>query len=659
MCGIAGIIDFNSSEEPKEPLLRRMLGLIQHRGPDGYGIYTDNVAGLASTRLSIIDLKGGDQPIHNEDKSIWVVYNGEVFNYPELRRDLETVGHRFYTRTDTEVLVHLYEEEGPNFFNKLNGQFALALWDQRREALLLGRDRLGIRPLFFYHDNGRLHFGSEIKAIFADSKVPRLVDLQTLSDIFTCWAPLGDQTAFQKIRQLMPGHYAIFNRKGMDIHRYWQLCFSDSGDGRRPLTDWAEELKSLLYDATKIRLRADVPVGAYLSGGLDSTYISSLVRRFFNNKLCTFSVRFSDGRFDEAPYQEKAVEALQTNHQSIRCTEEDIGEVFPKVIWHTEVPLLRTAPAPLFMLSKLVRDNSFKVVLTGEGSDEIFAGYDIFKEDRVRRFWARQPLSKIRPKLFRKLYTDIFRQENSRSQALLKNFFKRDLSKVDSPFYSHLLRWENTAQIKAFFSDELQNQVGKMDQFQDRFLSVLPYGIGGWDSLSRGQYTEISIFLSNYLLSSQGDRMGMAHAVEGRFPFLDFRVVEFACKVPSRYRLHVLKDKFILREVAKDLIPLELANRPKHSYRAPISRCFLGKNSNNYVEDLLSESSLSRSGYFHPGRVSKLLEKCRRQEGFLLSERENMALAGIISTQLLDDMFIRNFPAYPIKEPENVNLFNG
>jgi asparagine synthase (glutamine-hydrolysing) len=658
MCGIAGIINFNSFED-KEPLLRRMLGLIQHRGPDAFGIYVNGVVGLASTRLSIIDLSGGDQPIHNEDKTIWIVYNGEVFNYPELRHDLERSGHRFYTRTDTEVLVHLYEEHGLDFFNKLNGQFGLALWDQRKDALLLGRDRLGIRPLFYCLNGDRLVFGSEVKAIFADSRIPRTIDLQTLSDIFTCWAPLGDLTPFQDIRQLMPGHYAVFSRKGMDIHRYWQVSFSESGNGQRPLIDWVEELKSLLYDAAKIRLRADVPVGAYLSGGLDSTYISSLVKRFFNNKLCTFSVSFSDGRFDETPYQERAVEALQTDHQSIRCTEKDIGEVFPKVIWHTEVPILRTAPAPLFMLSKLVRDNSFKVVLTGEGSDEIFAGYDIFKEDRLRRFWARQPLSRIRPRLFQKLYPDIFRQENSRSQAFLENFFKKGLLEVDSPLYSHLIRWENTAQIKTFFSDELQKQVGKMNPFQDRFISGLPYEMGNWDSLSRGQYTEISIFLSNYLLSSQGDRMAMAHAVEGRFPFLDYRVVEFACKLPSRYRLHVLKDKFILREAAQDLIPRELANRPKQPYRAPISRCFLGKNSNPYVEDLLSEGSLSRSGYFHPGRVSRLMEKCRRQEGFLLSERENMALVGIISTQLLDDMFVRNFPAYPVQEPANIKMFKG
>ena len=657
MCGIAGIVDFNSTE-PKESLFRRMLGLIRHRGPDAFGIYTDMHAGLASARLSIIDLSGGDQPIHNEDQSIWIVYNGEVFNYPDLRQDLETRGHQFYTQTDTEVLVHLYEEFGTEFFKYLNGQFAFALWDKNKETLLLGRDRLGIRPLFYYQTKGRLMFGSEIKTLFADPNIQRTLDLQTLSDIFTCWAPLGPLTPFKGVNQLLPGHYVLFSRQGMVTHPYWKLSFTESDhNGDRSLEEWTEELKALLYDATKIRLRADVPVGAYLSGGLDSTYITSLVRRFFNNELCTFSVGFTDSRFDEASFQEKAVQSLGTDHRSIRCTEKDIGEVFPKVIWHTETPILRTAPAPLFMLSGLVRENTFKVVLTGEGSDEIFAGYDIFKEDRVRRFWARKPESRMRPMLLRRLYPDIFRQGDSRAGAFLEGFFRRGLNQVNSPAYSHMIRWENANFIKAFFSDELQEKIGHEDGFVNRFISTLPQDFMKWDSLSRAQYTEISIFLSNYLLSSQGDRVAMAHSVEGRFPFLDYRVVEFACRVPQTYRMNGLKEKFILRNAAADLIPKELAKRPKQPYRAPISRCFLGNHSHDYVKELLSEDALRQTGYFHSGKVSKLFEKCRKQEGYLLSERENMALVGIISTQLLDHLFIRNFPPYPINEPMNIKIF--
>jgi asparagine synthase (glutamine-hydrolysing) len=656
MCGIAGIVDFNSSP-PSESILRKMLGMLRHRGPDASGIYLDKHAGLAHARLSIIDLTGGDQPIHNEDRSIWIAYNGEVFNYPDLRKDLIAKGHEFYTNTDTEVLVHLYEEKGPEMFRDLNGQFAFAIWDKRNQRLLLGRDRMGIRPLFYCQEAGRLLFGSEIKALFADSRVPRSLNGQAISDVFTGWTPLGNLTAFDGVYQVPPGHYALFSNTGMSIQPYWQLSFSRREDGERPLTDWEDELRDLLYDSVKIRLRADVPVGAYLSGGLDSTCITSIVKRFFNNKLRTFSVSFTDGRFDEAPFQEKAVRALQTDHSSIRCTERTIGENFPHVIWHTEVPMLRTAPAPLYQLSQLVRANDFKVVLTGEGSDEIFAGYDIFKEDRVRRFWARRPDSAMRPALFRKLYPDIFPVDDKRSRAFLESFFRKGLSAVGSPTYSHFIRWHNTSQIKTFFSGDFQNAVEQQGSFEDRFMAGLPADFMAWHPLSRAQYTEISIFLSNYLLSSQGDRMAMAHAVEGRFPFLDHRVVEFACRIPPRYRMKGLKEKFILKQVARDLIPKELIDRPKQPYRAPISKCFLADPMLDYVGDLLSESGITKTGYFDPKKVAILMAKCQRHEDRLLSERENMALVGILSTQLLHHHFVDKFPAYPAAEPKKVQVF--
>jgi len=666
MCGIAGVIDF-SGRKPDEGLLRRMLGLIRHRGPDAFGICMGDVAGLASTRLSIIDLPGGDQPIHNEDKSLWIVYNGEVFNYVELRPDLETRGHKFYTNTDTEVILHLYEDKGPAMLSDLNGQFGMAIWDTRKKELFLARDRMGIRPLFYTQVGSRLIFASEIKALFADPMTRRTLDSQTLSDVFTCWSPINDKTPFQNVKQLMPAHYALVSRNGMTTKRYWQLDFAPHRrNGDQSLVEWKEELKALLQDACRVRLRADVPVGSYLSGGLDSTYTTSVVKRNFNNQLCTFSVSFADSRFDEAFFQTKAVQALETDHKMIYCTDADIGKDFPDVIWHTETPLLRTAPVPLFQLSKLVRQNNFKVVLTGEGSDEIFAGYDIFKEDRIRRFWARQPLSKVRPGLLQRLYPDIFQQADSRAKAFLEGFFRKGLSLVDSPVYSHMVRWNNTALLHGFFSPDLNSAMHPfinasthlLDGFETRFTASLPSDFMSWDPLSRAQYTESITLLSNYLLSSQGDRMAMANAVEGRFPFLDYRVVEFATRVSPAYRMMGLKDKFILREAAKDVIPSELANRPKHPYRAPISRCFFGDHSLAYVDDLLSERSLKEKGYFNPIKVTKLVEKVRRQDGQLLSERENMGLIGILSTQLLDEMFIKNFPYHPIIEPEQVKVYD-
>ncbi len=657
MCGIAGIINYTHPED-KRALLTRMVGLMHHRGPDASGLYMNGPVGLAHARLSIIDLSSaGNQPIHNEDKTVWIVFNGEIFNYPDLRKDLEAKGHRFYTQTDTEVLIHLYEEKGTDMFSLLNGQFALAIWDENEQSVLLGRDRVGIRPLFYCRRSGRMTFASEIKALFADPDVERTIDPQSLSDVFTCWAPLGELTPFTNIFQLLPGHYARINSQGMHIQQYWTPDFSHEDTRERPLTDWVDELRGLLLDASRIRLRADVPVGAYLSGGIDSTYVSSLVKQNFNNRLSTFSVSFSDKRFDESAFQSIAVRSLKTDHQDVRCTEDDIGAVFPKIIWHTETPIIRTAPAPLFMLSKLVRESNFKVVLTGEGADEIFAGYNIFKEDKVRRFWARHPDSKARPRLLEKLYPYIFSKANARSRQFLEGFFKKDLLATDSPVYSHLLRWHNTSQLKSFMADGFRPPGDSMGGFIDRYVATLPETFMSWSPLSRAQYTEISIFLSNYLLSSQGDRMAMANSIEGRFPYLDYRVIEFACQVPKRLRIRGLDEKFLLKQAARQMIPDELINRPKQPYRAPISRCFFGDHKLDYVDELMSERQVQEKGYFDPKKVARLIAKCRSRQGSLLSERENMALVGILSTQLLDQQFVRDFPAYPAAAPSDPKVY--
>jgi asparagine synthase (glutamine-hydrolysing) len=631
-----------------------MIAQLRHRGPDADGVFVRGAAGLAHARLSIIDLSGGDQPIGNEDGSVWVTFNGEIFNYPEIREGLEARGHRFTTRTDTETLVHLYEEEGEALFRHLNGQFAFAIWDDRRQRLLLGRDRMGIRPLFYRQTGGRLLFASEVKALFADPAVPRRLDAQTISDVFSCWTPVGERTAFEGIYSLPPGNYAVFDEQGLTIHPYWQLQFPDAAESaecvERPFESWLEELNHLLLDATRIRLRADVPVGAYLSGGLDSTLTSALVKKHFNNRLCTFSVEFSDPRFDESAYQREAVAALATDHRECRCTEDDIGEVFPRVVWHTEAPILRTAPAPLFLLSRLVRSADYKVVLTGEGADEIFAGYNIFKEDRVRRFWARQPNSALRPQLIARLYPYIFGAQPAKSPAFVQGFFKRHLEQTDSPVYSHLLRWENTGHLKGLLSPEINAAYGGAEEFVERYTALLPREHRSWHPLSRAQFIEIQLFLSNYLLSSQGDRMAMAHSVEGRYPFLDYRVVELAARIPPRYRLNGMTEKYILKKAAAGVVPARIVDRPKQPYRAPIGRCFFGEGRPAYVEELLSENALRQTGCFDAPKVSRFVEKCRRQAGSLQGERENMALVGILSIQLLDQLYIRQQPIEALEQ---------
>lgn len=387
---------------PSKGLLEQMIFALHHRGPDDTGFYSDSSVGLAHARLSIIDISGGRQPIYNENRSVVVVFNGEIFNYPELRRILQSRGHRFYTHSDTEAIVHAYEEYGDKFVDHLNGQFAIALWDNKQQRLVLARDRTGIRPVFYTMKNGKLYFASEIKSIFVCPDVPRQISPSSLGQIFTYWAPLQPATAFEGIASIPPGHLAVIENGEIKVRRYWDWSFPETPSRAiRPEEDYAEELRALLTDSVRLQVRSDVPVGAYLSGGLDSSIITALIKSETDVDLRTFSLSFDDSEFDESEYQQQLVTHLGTRHTEFRCASTDIEAVFPRTIWHSETPILRTAPAPMMLLSGAVRSSGYKVVLTGEGADEVFGGYDIFKEAKIRRFCARAPDSKWRSAILR------------------------------------------------------------------------------------------------------------------------------------------------------------------------------------------------------------------------------------------------------------------
>lgn len=652
MCGIVGIVNVRGDQPISEETLRQMLAMIRHRGPDQFGIYLDDRAGLGNARLRIIDLSGGQQPIANEDERFWIVFNGEIFNYVELRSDLEARGHCFTTHSDTEVILHLYEEYGPACLAHLNGQFAIAIWDAREQTLFLARDRVGILPLFYTLVDGTLIFASEMKAILADPRVRRAIDPVALEQIFTFWATLSSRTIFRDIVSLPPGHYLVAHHGRIDVQSYWRLEFGVP-EKERSEEEYVEELRDLLIDATRIRLRADVPVGAYLSGGLDSSTVAAIVRRYASNHLDTFSIAFSDPEFDESLFQHQMAQYLSTNHQVAYVTHADIGRVFPEVIWHTEMPILRTSPAPLFMLSQLVHDHSYRVVLTGEGADEFLAGYDIFKEAKVRRFWARQPDSRLRPLLFRRLYPWIAGFAGS-NIAYLAAFFSEGLMDTAAPDYSHRPRWRTTSRTRRFFSDEVRQAADALAHPTDR-APYYPEAFSSWEPLHKAQYLEITTFLSQYLLSAQGDRMIMAHAVEGRFPFLDHRVIEFANRLPPRLKLRGLTEKYILRQVSRAWLPDAIWQRPKQPYRAPIHRSFFNDARLDYVQHLLSADCIRANGLFKPTAVAHLKEKA--QSGMRLSEIEDMALAGILSTQLLVERFIRDFRMPPpISDADDVKV---
>jgi asparagine synthase (glutamine-hydrolysing) len=485
-----------------------MIGMVNHRGPDARGIHVSGSVGLAHARLSIIDVDGGHQPMHNEDKTVWITFNGEIFNYVELREELLRKGHRFQSQSDTEVIIHLYEEKGEDCVHDLNGQWAFAIWDSRRDRLFLSRDRLGVRPLFYARTPEGFVFGSEIKSLLAVPSVPRSIDLEALDEIFTFWVTLPPRTIFKGVSELPPGHSLVFERGNMRVEPYWMLDYNPSMGVQRE-EEAREMLLDLLLDATRIRLRADVPVGAYLSGGLDSTVIAALVKKLGTTHLRTFSVAFEDKEFDESGFQNEASEFLKTDHERVLCSTGDIGRVFPDVVWHTEKPVLRTAPAPLFLLSKLVREQGYKVVLTGEGSDEVLGGYDIFKEAKIRRFWAKYPESKLRPILLRRLYP-YMKNLQSQPDAYLRAFFHVRKDDLDSPFFSHLPRWDTTSKLKVFYSKETRERVKDCDAMS-LLGAELPSRFRQWDSFSQSQYLEAAYLLPGYILSSQGDRMAMAH----------------------------------------------------------------------------------------------------------------------------------------------------
>ena len=531
MCGICGVLNLTPSKRTDKTVIQQMLEMVRHRGPDGIGIYLDENISLGNTRLSIIDLDTGDQPISNENETLWIVLNGEIFNYVELRYDLERRGHRFKTKSDTETILHAYEEFGVACLEQLNGQFSFAIWDNFDRTLFLARDRLGITPLFYSVQKEKLIFGSEIKAILAYPGLRAEIDPIALQQAFTFWSVQSPKSIFMGINELPPGHFLISNGEQITVQAWWSLDFTQQTYSHTE-NEYLDELESMLIDSVNLRLRSDVPVGVYLSGGLDSSIVTSLIRRHSNYPLETFSISFSDPEFDESQFQLEVANYFDARHHVFNCSYKDVGDIFPDVIWHTETPVLRTAPAPMFLLSKLVRDCGYKVVLTGEGADEILAGYDIFKEMKLRRFWARNPESSIRPMLFKRLYQDIGGFSEAPDEYL-KAFFKKGLLETDSPFYSHILRWNNTARNVRFLRDTNNTLQAPFEAFPANYFQ--------WSHLAKAQYLEILTFLSPYLLSSQGDRMAMGNSVEERQPYLDYRIIEYCNHLPDWLNYIILK----------------------------------------------------------------------------------------------------------------------
>ena len=631
MCGFAGIAR-TDGRRVSASTLRRMAAAIAHRGPDGFGLAIDGDVGLAHVRLSIIDVAGGAQPMSTHDGGIVVVFNGEIFNYVELRAQLIDRGYRFRTRSDTEVLLHAYEEWRDAMVERLNGDFAFVIHDRRQQRLVMARDRFGVRPLFFAQRGNDLYFASEVKALLASGEVPAAIDLEGLDEVFTLWAARAPRTMFRGVRSLEPGCVAVWSEGTLRTRVYHDFVYDGPGD---EASDSVGSLDRLLRESVTVRMRADVPVGGYLSGGLDSTVACALAAPMSPLDFRTFSVTFADPKLDESVYQRIVADRLGSKHCVRHIDAAAIARVFPDVVRHAETPLVRTAAAPLYLLAKLVRDEGIKVVLTGEGSDEIFLGYDLFKETKVRLFCLRRPDSAARPRLFDRLYP--YLGDGNRGGEFWRRFFLTAGAPED-PLFSHLPRFGLTARIKSFYSDATRDALGGFDAMQE-LRDSLPPAFARWDPIHRAAYLELKTLLASYLLSSQGDRMAMAHGIEGRFPFLDPLLADFACALPVGSKLRGLREKEILKRWARRVIPAEVVDRPKQPYRAPDVPAFFSGRTPEYVRELLDSASIRDVGVFEPAAVAGLVRRC--EAGRATGVAENQALVGILSTQLWHETFVR------------------
>jgi asparagine synthase (glutamine-hydrolysing) len=686
MCGVAGIVRADAAAAVPEDALRRMAGALRHRGPDGWGLAREAGAGLVSTRLAIFDVPGGWQPMRGERGTL-LVYNGEVYNHPELRREL---GGTFATTCDAEVVLRLLEREGLAALDRFNGQFALGWWEPAPRRLTLVRDRFGVRPLHWTPlPDGGLAFASEAKALFASGEVVAAPDLAGIDEVFTTWGARAPRTAFAGVAQLPPGGLLVWERGQVVTRRTWWAPDLDpdvlaarhaaAADPPAPVDGHAsggdratagacrgfatDELGDLLADAVRLRLRADVPVGTYLSGGLDSSLITALAQQASEHELRTFSVAFHDARYDERAWQQQVARALGTLHHVVEVGAREIADGFPAVVEHAETPLIRTAPVPLYLLARATREHGITVVATGEGADELFWGYDLFKETALRELHTREPERAER--LLDRLYPYLDVPAERRGPAWRRFFF--DGGSPHDPLFSHQPRIAATGIVKAFYRPEVARELAVEVESAGtrrsngaardatsalaRLSAELPAAFARWSPLQRAAYLELTTLLAPNLLAAQGDRVAMAHGVEGRFPFLDHRVFAHAVALPPERKLGPgLREKAELRALAERLLPRAVAERPKQPYRAPEVAPFFGDHAPAWVEERLEARALDAVGIFDPARVAGLLRRCRagKASGF----REGMALVGILSTQVWHERFCSAGAAWPAERSQ-------
>jgi asparagine synthase (glutamine-hydrolysing) len=598
MCGIAGKLNFQVARPVSQDSIARMCAVMRHRGPDDQGIYVDKNFGMGMRRLSIIDLSTGKQPIRNEDGSIWTVLNGEIYNFVELRRSLEHKGHHFYTHTDTEVIVHLYEEYGERFVEHLAGMFAIAVWDKRQRTLTLARDRLGIKPLYYSEGPNGLLFGSETKAILQDG-IDRDVDLQALHDYLSFNYVPGPRTIFKNIRSLPPGHVLTCSGKTVSVTPYWQLEYPPApanGNGRSE-ESYCEELYELLCTTVKQHLISDVPLGVFLSGGIDSSALVALMSLVSNQRVRTFSIGFEEQSYNELDYARAVAREFGTEHHEL-VVSPNIIDLLPELVRYFDEPFADSSAIPVYSVSKLAREH-VKVALSGEGGDEVFAGYYTYAAYKIAEFYKRLPRSlaaTVIPAIVRRLPVS---HKKVSFDYKAKRFINGALLPPVEGHYSWKVIFTEEAKAALYANNgpKLQHPRRLYRRFFDECEAS--------DMLTRLQHIDIKLYLPDDILV-KADRMSMANSLEARVPFLDHRVVEFAASLPPELKLRGLNKKYILKRTMSRHLPDKILNGKKRGFNVPIAG-WLRHELRDLVHEMLGPRRLKETGFFNPEAVSSIV----------------------------------------------------
>jgi len=638
MCGIAGFFGVDDDPRGFADQVERMLASIVHRGPDEQGWYCDRRAAIGNVRLAIIDISNGQQPMATRDQRHWMVFNGEVFNYLELREALKIHQVQFQTDSDTEVVLNGLAIHGPDFLKRMNGQFALCFYDREAGSFLLARDRMGERPLFAATHKGGTLFGSEIKAIVQYDGFATELDAAAIERAMRAWTCLPDETAFKGIRAIEPGQYELHHGDGRVECRYYDILPARAmalGKLDQSLETSIEHVREAMDRSIKLRLRADLEVGAYVSGGLDSTIIAGLAQGQTDHPLRTFSIRFEAEAFDEGDYQSQVIGALGSVHTDVVIGAKEMAGSLEDLVWHSEMPLYRLAPLPMYLLAKAVKGAGTTVVLTGEGADEIFLGYDIYREALVRQELEQGGLTDDgRKGLLKRLYPYLDHFDENAAGVL--SFFKRFHGREEDPLFSHLPRF-STGEFGLRLAGAEAREADKA--YAETVLAAVrrrhPH-LDDLEPLDRAITLECDLLLNGYLLSSQGDRMASAASVEGRYPFLDPDLVELALRLPFDHRLKDGRDeKHVLKKAFSDIVPDAVLNRPKYPYRSPDVALLASPEGQALMP---SRSEIADAGVFDPDKASRFLNQT---DPTRFIQRENQALSCIVTTQILHRQFVR------------------